>query len=96
MRLCETLEVAMQRYGKIFDLLVLIGGAHESLRDDFLYRHVRCVETCSEYRFKGALGFGGKYWSNINKVSFYPEDETSERVKLRDKLNSELEKLPPT
>lgn len=53
-----------------------------------------------EYRFIGALGFGGKVWSYRYAdlglrlyVTAYPEDMTPERQAMIDKANQRL-KLP--
>lgn len=53
---------------------------------------------CHEYRFMGALGFGGKFRNNGNKdntpyVDFYPEDENPERVKMIENANKRLAEL---
>jgi hypothetical protein len=78
-------------YTKVFDLLQLVGGAHASLREDFLFHHLK--EDCHEFRFQGRLGFGGKYYSRENRVSCYSEDETADRVRLIAFLNAELAEL---
>lgn len=96
MHLAETTEAKTGWYNAVFDLLVSTGGTHESMRDDFLYRHARLGEPCDEYRFQGKLGFGGKYLRKTNRVSLYVEDETPERVALRDRLNTELASLLDT
>lgn len=46
-----------------------------------------------EYRFQGALGFGGKIWIERNgssRVTCYPEDETPERRRMIDAANAAL------
>ncbi len=79
-----------ERANKIYDLLVTIGGASESDRDDFVYYH---TETkTGQWRFCGYLGFGGKYLSNDNRVSYYKEDGTPEIIEIANKLNEELKK----
>lgn len=88
-----TTNELMAFYGQVFDLLVRIGGAPESQRDDFIYRHVRDRYPCHEYRFQGKLGFGGKYRSRTNKVDCYPEDENDLRKSIIFQLNNELRKL---
>ncbi len=75
---------------KVYNLLVAIGGAHEYERESFVYHH---LEGCTEWRFQGQLGFGGKYYSERNKVSCYSEDKTEHREYLIKKLNEELAKL---
>jgi hypothetical protein len=83
-------EMTKEKAIKVYDLLVNIGGANESERDDFIYHHSESKEGCREWRFIGKLGFGGKYWSASNRVDCYREDETPERIKLMEELNSEL------
>lgn len=82
-----------ERANRIYDLLVSIGGASESERFDFIYHHTESEYGCSEWRFCGHLGFGGKYWCKYNSVSCYREDETSERTKIMNFLNEELSKI---
>lgn len=74
-------------------LLVSIGGAYEPDRYSFIYHHTKDKDGCSEWRFSGKLGFGGKYISGRNRVDCYREDETPERIKLMDELNSALAKI---
>ena len=82
-----------ERFNRIFDLLVTIGGAQESMRGNFIHCHVVNPIDSSEYRFQGNLGFGGKYWSRTNSVSCYPEDENHKTKKIMDRLNAELARL---
>jgi hypothetical protein len=82
----------MDRFNKVFDLLVSIGGAPESMRQDFLLHHTTGDPT-DEYRFQGKLGFGGKYRRKTNRVDCYSEDENEERLKIIERLNAELAKL---
>ena len=79
-------------FGSVFDMLNTIGGAHESMRQDFIYHHTS-AQPCDEYRFQGKLGFGGKYWRKENRVSCYREDETPERLRLIIELDAALSKL---
>lgn len=49
-----------------------------------------------EYRFQGALGFGGKIWLNTGEfpyVTCYPEDLTDEREAMIRATNEVLKKL---
>jgi hypothetical protein len=78
---------------KIYDLLVNIGGASECDRYSFIFHHVEDIYGCTEWRFCGILGFGGKYRSGNNIVTCYLEDETLERIKIIAELNIELQKL---
>jgi hypothetical protein len=78
-----------QRLNRIYDLLVSIGGAVESYRQQFILLHME-TPSCREWRFMGHLGFGGKYRSQTNKVDCYSEDETPERLAIIKQLNSAL------
>jgi hypothetical protein len=78
----------------VFDLLVEIGGAHDSLRAEFLQLLGNAERPCDEFRFQGTLGFGGKYRRKTNTVDFFPEDLTPARVATLVRLNKKLAKLP--
>ena len=82
-----------EKANKIYDLLVSIGGASETMRNAFIYHHSKDKDICEEWRFCGKLGFGGKYRSRYNAVDCYSEDETKERLKIITKLNLELSKI---
>lgn len=56
----------------VFDVLVTHAGASELTRDEFVYHQTH--GRCDEFRFIGALGFGGKFWQRDWRVSAYPED----------------------
>lgn len=51
--------------------------------------------VCTEYRFQGYLGFGGKFWSANGRwyVTCYSEDETPERQEMIRKANERLAAL---
>ena len=78
---------------KIYDLLQNMGGALESERSDFIYHHVISKDSCNEWRFRGKLGFGGKYRAKNNSVDCYKEDLNTERSELINTLNNELKKI---
>jgi hypothetical protein len=85
----------------IYDVLVEHAGASEHAREEFVLtqtdRHV------TEYRFQGALGFGGKFWRTTGlrredpdlkwSVSAYPEDMSPERQQVIDAVNRALAAL---
>ena len=53
---------------------------------------------CNEYRFMGALGFGGKFRNNGNRdntphVDCYREDETPARRAMVERANERLAEL---
>ena len=82
-----------EKANKIYDILVCIGGAYEPWRDSFVYHHTESKCGCNEWRFSGKLGFGGKYRSKYNRVDFYVEDETPDRIRLMNEINSMLVKI---
>jgi hypothetical protein len=65
-------------------------------RDSFV-RYMTSGERSLEYRFQGALGFGGKCRLNSNHpipyVDYYPEDYTVERENMRDRANERIAAL---
>lgn len=90
-----TNKMTKQMANKIYDILVGLGGAspNESDRSNFIYHHVKSKDGCTEYRFGGKFGFGGKYRSLTNSVDCYSEDENPYRIELIDKINQELKTL---
>jgi hypothetical protein len=78
---------------KVYSVLVMLGGAPEGQRDSFVYHHCSDPFTCTEWRFQGRLGFGGKYRSQTNSVDCYREDETETRRNLIRAINDKLAKL---
>ena len=81
-----------ERANKVYDILVELGGAVENMRDSFVYAHMS-KDVCTEWRFQGKLGFGGKYRSEYNTVDCYREDETKKRLKIIDKINNKLKEI---
>lgn len=78
--------------------VLLDAGASERERDAWLSYAVG-RDDIPEYRFRGALGFGGKvrlsgggYWH----VYYYPEDKNEEREVLRHKINKALANIATT
>lgn len=82
-----------EQFSSVYDALVTIGGADESMRDNFIHHHTNEEYPCTEWRFCGHLGFGGKYRSRTNKVDCYSEDETPTRAVIMANLNRALAKL---
>jgi len=78
---------------KVYDLLVSIGGANENERKDFIYHHCLYKNGCQEWRFQGKLGFGGKYRSVRNGVSYYHETSTPEIIDISKELEEKLSLL---
>jgi len=81
---------------EIYDVLVKLARANESLRENFVWWFVTCDHYYSkEYRFQGNLGFGGKFWVNAGRyyVTCYPEDETPDRLTTIESVNAALASL---
>ena len=85
--------MTQSKANKVYDLLVSIGGAYEPNRDSFIYHHTENKDGCSEWRFCGKLGFGGKYRSQTNTVDCYYEDFDKEREAIINQLNEALSKI---
>lgn len=77
----------------VYAALVSIGGASESMRGSFIQNHTDAEYPCTEWRFCGHLGYGGKYRSRTNRVDCYSEDETPKRLAIIGELNDALAKL---
>lgn len=80
---------------KIYDILVEHAGAIEDERFSFVLSHSidKNLDLFREWRFRGKLGPGGKFWNRKYKISCYPEDETPERLEIIKKVNSLLEEI---
>lgn len=78
---------------KVFDILVSHCGAREDERPDFIWHHCKYLHGCMEFRFRGHLGFGGKYRSKRNCVTYYPEDQTVEKDTIEKMTNEALSKI---
>ena len=72
----------------VFDVLVSECGADCRQRAEFVALWPECVE----FRFQGALGFGGKVWWNADRcyVTIYREDETARRREMVERANERL------
>lgn len=90
-------------YGKCWDILVEHAGAHN---DDSGHNRAGFIHTmldegysgCQEYRFCGALGFGGKLRRNSNNdyylyIDCYPEDSSPKTEAIIKKVNALLREL---
>lgn len=68
--------------------------AHAGYRTDGRdFLHHQTTRYCPEYRFQGALGFGGKLWRDHHgrlAVDCYREDETPERLAVIEQTNAVL------
>lgn len=95
--------------GKIYDILVEHAAAPQGEpgdnydREDFIYS--QSSEYITEWRFMGALGFGGKFWrttpwqegtqhlAELWFVNCYPEHMTAERKAIIERANAALAAL---
>jgi hypothetical protein len=82
-----------KKANSVYDLLVELAGANESDRQDFVYNHCSGENGCSEWRFCGHFGFGGKYRSQRNIISYYIEDTTDSREALKKDINNRLSEI---
>lgn len=86
-------KLTLNQANQVYDILVKMGSASESMRDSFIYYNCESEDGCSEWRFGGKLGFGGKYRVQYNKVDCWSEDETPSILNLITEINNELSKL---
>ena len=81
----------------VYDLLVKVGGAHESNRFSFVHYHSQELvdRSSTEWRFQGHLAFGGKFYTDHDRwrVGCYREDDTPERDRIIEEMNKALEGL---
>lgn len=89
-------------YERAWDILVEHAGASKDPMDklSFVQAYTQIEHPCSEFRFCGLLGFGGKFWRNARGggespfyVQCYPEDRTKPRERVISKVNDLLKKL---
>lgn len=83
-------KIPIEKANKVYDLLVSIGGAPERYRNSFISHHCEDKDGCGEWRFGGKFGYGGKYLSYNNVVTYDCEDETPKLIELASKLNDAL------
>lgn len=78
-------------HDEVWTILVEECGADDLTRSGF----VAHWPACREYRFMGALGFGGKVWSSGGRlyVTCYYEDETPLRAQMVLRANERLSHL---
>ncbi len=82
---------------RIYDVLVETCGVrdHEGhwMRQNFVFLQTS-DDPPTEYRFQGALGFGGKFWRLGHRdkwdVNYYSEDQTPECDKMVEEANKKL------
>ncbi len=85
--------LSLVKASAVYDILIEYAGAQKDDKTNFVYHHCTTQHPCTEWRFCGWLGFGGKYRSDYNAVDCYKEDETAEIVEIIKKTNLELSKI---
>lgn len=85
-------ELAREVATQIWTILVEEVGAREDDRRSFVQHQ---GAACTEWRFQGELGFGGKFYPSRARwyVGCYPEDRTATREALIERANRRLESL---
>lgn len=87
-----------------YNVLVLFADADPEDRERFVFVNTQVPSTwpaSSEYRFRGSLGFGGKFWMREHAVgerpecyvNCYPEEMTPERQVTIERVNRLLAEL---
>ena len=78
----------------IYDVLVRECNASEYWREDFVLSvSGERGHPCTEYRFCGSLGFGGKFRTERWTVDYYQEDDSTKRTKIAKRTNEALAAL---
>lgn len=84
-------------YEHCYDLLVKFAGARPDPmeRMSFVMAFTQVEYPCSEYRFQGTLGFGGKFYRSGGRhhIGQYPEDATPKTRETIEKVNQALAAL---
>lgn len=77
---------------KIYDILIEHCGAHPNDKGSFIYNQ---REGCTEWRFSGKLGFGGKFWNTNDEfyINCYNEDKDKKKDEIIEKTNELLKPL---
>lgn len=97
-------DISKEQAGAVLQILKdecgYAGPAHEdeSFVEFVQVPRPRGQPPCAEYRFVGALGFGGKFrnngnWGNTPYVDCYAEDVTPERSSMIERANKRLAEL---
>ncbi|MDR9839675.1 MULTISPECIES: hypothetical protein [Herbaspirillum] len=79
----------------LYDALVEYAGAIDAddLRQRFVFEFSQRASPTNEYRFQGALGFGGKFRYPQLTVDCYPEDLTPARNTMIQETNLALARI---
>jgi hypothetical protein len=81
------------------EALVPLGGAsrnHDD-RSSFVHAHILDDYPCTEYRFQGVFGFGGKLRTTEGslrcRMDYYPENKTKALDQKQAAVNTKLDEL---
>lgn len=88
--------LTIEQANAVYDILIKYAGASELSREGFVY--LQSNGHLSEYRFIGALGYGGKFYRDAWadgvrdawRVDCYREDRTPARQQAIDDANAAL------
>lgn len=87
------MNISQETASEIYDILVQECGASEHHREDFCM--AQAEEPISEWRFMGALGFGGKFYRRTGDtkwyVDCYSEERTPAKRQMIETANERLE-----
>lgn len=93
-------KITQEQAEASYDILVRYAGAQdaECEKEAFVYHVSRSDNPTNEYRFRGHLGFGGKFRNNGNNsdvphVDCYREDENVKRKAVILATNAMLAEL---
>ena len=80
---------------RLYDILVDDCAATKSMRDSWVHHQTKPDELCTEWRFGGLLGMGGKFWRNAGRwyVDAYSEDYTPKKNKLIAATNKKIDAI---
>lgn len=89
------IKLTREQWGEVFDILVSKCAADATKREYFIDAVTDEKFPATEFRFMGALGFGGKLYNAYSRVyvSCYREDSTPAREKMIEETNKLLEKF---
>lgn len=84
-----------EQANKVYDILESTCQAYPGDRDSFVYEYTSedRYHLSDEWRFSGALGFGGKFRFPRMTVDCYQEDETPERLAMIEAANAQLKEI---
>jgi hypothetical protein len=96
----RALKLTPQQADAAYTVLVLHAGANDDAadREAFVFHVAHPLRPCEEYRFCGALGWGGKFRNDGNNqgvpyVDFYAEHHTERRRIMAQETNFALREL---